>query len=164
MGKKDKCCDDGYQNLANVLSYNNFPTLNDTDTVAPLSFTDSEDWQISDDSLSLICKHEGVWLVSTLFQVKSLNDGFGIIKGWYSLNNNYLKTTMKDISIFSDNKHYTYRSILNINVVKHFNRGDNLQIITKTKNNTTGGDPNELIIQASGSEENPSLIVTMMKR
>ena len=169
MGKNSKCCNDDYQNLANVVSYFNFPITIDTDECAPLSSTDSLDWTISDDTLSLICQNSGVWYVSALYQLKALNIGLGLIKGYFRVNGNDLKTTMNVTTILTpDDSPYvpdknTQQNILNISIARKFNKGDKLNFIAKSKNNSIP-TATVLNIQASSNSNNPSLIVTMVKR
>ena len=166
MCKKDKCCNNGYQNLANVVSYVNFPSVTGTEEAAPLSYTDSTDWAISNDGLSLICKNYGIWSVNAIYELQAVADGFGLMKGFFRVNDIDLQDTKKDTTILTIDQQYKQKTILCIAMVKYFNKGDRLSIMAKAKNKTSSEDKTSsdiLNIQAFSGNENPSLIIAMKK-
>jgi len=171
MGKKDKCCKDGYQNLANVVSL--FKTPEDDPVTpaevkkleaVPLVSTDSLDWDISKDFLTLICENPGIWHVVSTYQLKSLDTvGIGKIEAFYRVNSLDLMNTSNTATVLTPLNTLedpTQRTIITTSIVRKFNKGDRLQFMVIGENNTNKKTseygPVNLVVS--------SLLTTMMRR
>ena len=143
MGK-EKCCNNGYQNLANVVSKSNFPSATETEESAILSSTDSIDWTISDDTTTLICQNKGLWNVSAIYKLKNVNIGLGKIQSYFNINGNDFINTQNSTSILTpigsvyipDNS--TQEVLLTVGLAYKFNQGDKLRFIAISRNETIG--------------------------
>ena len=163
MVKNSKCCNDDYKNLANVISNSAFPSSLNTEEAAPLYSIDSLDWTISNDTLTLICLNSGVWNVSAVYQVKALDVGLGKMKCMFNINGNDFKTTANVATILTpidsdyipDNS--SQQVILCIGLVQKFNKGDKLQFMAKSANQSI---PTSTVLNI----EVTGVIVTMIKR
>jgi hypothetical protein len=169
MGKS-KCCNDGYQNLANVVSKYNFPSVTNTEESATLSSTDSIDWTISDDTKTLICQNSGVWNISAVYKLKNLNTGLGKVDGIFNINGNDFKNTKNSATILTPTdsvyipNNSTQLVLLTVGLSHKFNTGDKLQLNAKSTNETIGNTGDTTVYSDILNIQVSGMHITMTRR